>query len=102
MDQESVDIDTSMERIEFQNHQILDTSDGKETLEGQEILGSMSYPLGDASHPHSSPPLKAKKKHDKKLSYKRLAQDQLSRRKHPKKLNFVVKSVIRAMDINIT
>lgn len=88
MDQESVDIDTSMERIEFSNLQILDTSDGKETLEGQEILGSMSDPLGDASHPHSSPPLKAKKKHGKKLSYKRPAEEPVIKAEASKKARF--------------
>ena len=88
MDQESVEVDTSMERIEFQNHQILDTSDGKETLEGQEILGSMSDPLGNASHPHSSPPLKAKKKHGKKLSYKRPAQEPVIKEEASKKAKF--------------
>ena len=58
MDQESVEkyaIDTSMERMELQNHPILDNSDGTGTLEGPKIWRSMSDSVAYTNLPPSPP-----------------------------------------------
>jgi len=58
MDQESVEkyaIDTSMERMELQNHPILDGFDDKRTLEGPKIWGSMTHSVAYMNLPPSPP-----------------------------------------------
>ena len=58
MDQESVEkyaIDTSMERMELQNHPIFDTSDNNGTSECPKVWGSMSDSVAYTNLPPSPP-----------------------------------------------